>query len=257
MTTEPVSADPLRRRLARSALPRAEDRTNNSIPVIAPRFVLSTLTLAGADMLAEPVLTSGRTMRRKPREPVWVSALTQGCAVAGMLPAHFRIALPVGHTEIIPDDFIPQLTAAVAEAGISIERLDLEFSESCLTADTDALYYSLAALRDLGVGLVLSGLGSGPTSMTLLRDRVLAGLLTGLKLDRHLPDPSHCETGHVLARAIVQLGRDFGLNTRAEGIDNPQMLAFLRDIGCQEGRGTALGKSQPVPLFLTSHFGTS
>nr|WP_242011340.1 EAL domain-containing protein [Acetobacter fallax] len=182
--------------------------------------------------------------------------LAQGCPVAATLPAHCRLALPIEHMDAIPEDLILQLTAALSESGVSAERLDLEFSESSLTADSDTLYYSLAALRDVGVGLVLSGLGTGVTSLTLLRDRVLGGLLTGLKLDRLLllRDPMHAEAGHVLARTIVKLGGDFGLTTRADGIDTQETLAFLQDIGCQEGRGSVLGKPQTLPLFVSSYF---
>ncbi|MBB3883357.1 EAL domain-containing protein [Acetobacter oeni] len=255
MTTAPVSADPPKRRAPRAAPLRTEDR-GSAAASLAPRFVLSTLTLAGADFLSEPTMAPGRNIRRRPREPAWAVTLAQGCAVAATLPKHCRLSLPIDYPEAIPDDLILRLTQVLSQTDVSIERLDLEFGESSLAADTNTLCYSLAALRDAGVGLILSGLGTGTTSLTLLRDRVLAGLLTGIKLDRHLllRDPAHIEAGHVLTRTIVQLGSDFGLVTRAEGIDSQETLAFLREIGCQEGRGSLLGKPQPAPQFISSHF---
>lgn len=223
---------------------------------MAPRFVLNTLSFAGADLQTEPVMVAARPSRRRSREPVWAGVLAQACTVASMLPEECRLSLPIELSGPVPDDFVLHLVRAVTKAGIRIGKLDFEFSETCITPHSQAMYYSLAALRDHGAGLILAGLGTGTTSLTLLRDRVLAGLLTGIRLDRQIlqRDPSHAGSGQSLARVLVSLGNDFGLSTRADGVDSQETLTFLKEIGCQEGRGSILGRPEPVPAFIASCF---
>ena len=40
-----------------------------------------------------------------------------------------------------------------------------------------------------------------------------------------------------LARTIVQLARTLRLSTVAEGIETPEQLSQLRDLGCEQGQG--------------------
>ena len=41
----------------------------------------------------------------------------------------------------------------------------------------------------------------------------------------------------MLARAILELGRSFGLHVIAEGIETERQRARLRDLGCARGQG--------------------
>jgi EAL domain-containing protein (putative c-di-GMP-specific phosphodiesterase class I) len=193
------------------------------------------------------------TPRRRQKDPVWLPLISEGCRVATELPAGCRLALPVEATDAFPEDLLSHLADILARNPLEISKLDFEFTESSLAVDSEILIYSLAALRDAGAGLVLSGFGMGLTSLSLLRDRSFSGLLTAVKLDRHLfyhEDPAHLQAGQSIARAVVQLASDFGLDTRADGVDTPETLHFLQAIGCQEGRGNSLGKPQPLLDFL-------
>lgn len=217
---------------------------------IVPRFSLSTLAVVGGDLSPPPSLTSGRTApRRRQKEPVWLPLLVEGCRMAAELPPQCRLALPLETPDSFPVDLLNHLATVLSDHQLAASKLDFEFTETSLAVDSEILIYSLAALRDAGAGLVLSGFGMGLTSLSLLRDRSFSGLLTAVKLDRHLfhhDDPAHLQAGQSIARAVVQLGKDFGLNTRAEGVDTPETLHFLQTIGCQEGRGNNLGKPQSL-----------
>ncbi|BCK75807.1 hypothetical protein AA0242T_1321 [Acetobacter aceti NRIC 0242] len=221
---------------------------------ILPRFSLSTLAVAGGDLCPPPTFSTGRTtLRRRHKEPVWLPLISEGCRIAAKFPPDCRLALPVEAADTFPDDLLTHLASLLSDNQLETSRLDFEFTETSLAIDNEILIYSLAALRDAGAGLVLSGFGTGLTSLSLLRDRSFSGLLTAVKLDRHLfchDDPAHLQAGQSIARAVVQLGSDFGLNTRAEGVDTPETLHFLQSIGCQEGRGNCLGKPQSLTDFL-------
>ncbi|GEN58349.1 EAL domain-containing protein [Acetobacter nitrogenifigens] len=242
-----------RRRLTRVTSASSEDRFLS--PMLAPRFALDTKTLRGADLHLDIAGLTARSAQRKRRDALWASIVESGCSIAARLPPHCRLALPLDSVETPPDVLILHLATSLIATKLDASRLELEFGENTLASENDALFYALAALRDLGVGLVFAGLGAGVTSLTLLRDRAFTGLLSALKLDRQILLRPHtvAEAEPPLIRAIVRFGADFGLTTRADGVDSPETLAFLTDVGCAEGRGAALGHAETVPCFLSTH----
>ncbi len=132
------------------------------------------------------------------------------------------------------------IAEVLCDSGLAPERMELEFSENSLKADECDLLYLLAALRDLGVGLVLGGFGSGVSSLTLLRRRSVAGLLSGVKLDQllvHEPAEDHDGFLHGLAESAHALG----LLVIAEGIESETQCQRLSQAGCDQGLGAWLG----------------
>jgi EAL domain-containing protein (putative c-di-GMP-specific phosphodiesterase class I) len=52
---------------------------------------------------------------------------------------------------------------------------------------------------------------------------------------------------------IIRLGRELQLGTVAEGIESPEQLALLRELGCDLGQGFLLGRPRsPGELDLES-----
>ncbi|MOA37897.1 Phytochrome-like protein cph2 [compost metagenome] len=68
-----------------------------------------------------------------------------------------------------------------------------------------------------------------------------------LKLDmsfvRGLP---HDSDDVAITRAVVALGHSLELKVLAEGIERPEQMEFLRQIGCDYGQGYLFGRPQPA-----------
>jgi EAL domain-containing protein (putative c-di-GMP-specific phosphodiesterase class I) len=92
----------------------------------------------------------------------------------------------------------------------------------------------LSALRDLGVRLAIDDFGTGYASLAHLGR---------LPVDVIKIDPSFVaglgedETLTLLTSTIIRLGRDLGLTVVAEGIERPEQLDLLRELGCPRGQG--------------------
>ncbi|MFC1412271.1 putative bifunctional diguanylate cyclase/phosphodiesterase [Streptacidiphilus sp. N1-12] len=92
----------------------------------------------------------------------------------------------------------------------------------------------LTALRGLGIGLALDGLG-GPSAPLSGLHRLPVELI---KLDRGLVDGLLESTFlRTLATSVLRLGRELGLTTGAEGVDHAAQAALLRELGCRRGQG--------------------
>ena len=108
------------------------------------------------------------------------------------------------------------------------------------------LVTALRQLRQAGVGIAFDDYGTGYASLSLLKRFPL----TRLKIDRSFVTGMLASDQDVtIVRAILQLGRGFGLSVIAEGIETEAEYALLRDQGCQEGQGYLFGKPMPADAF--------
>lgn len=150
-----------------------------------------------------------------------------------------------------PDgDFNRRVGEILEETGFDPGCLDLIFSEVGLQHYDAETCFTLAALRDRGVGVYVAGFGEGPSSLTLLKERALGGLLDGVQFDcsvllsagqlcKKMADVSVLEPVSVaFYRAALQAIRALGLKIRACGVETKEQMAFARDVGCDEMSGS-------------------
>jgi EAL domain-containing protein (putative c-di-GMP-specific phosphodiesterase class I) len=105
--------------------------------------------------------------------------------------------------------------------------------------DTEACARRLEQLKELGIEIAIDDFGTGYSSLTYLRRFPL----DNLKIDRAFVaeiTPSGKEPA--LLRAIIDLAEAFELTTVAEGIERPEQLKRLLELGCELGQGHALSR---------------
>ena len=134
--------------------------------------------------------------------------------------------------ETIVDD----VGAALASSGLPPSSLVLEITESVMMADTDLAVERLQALKGLGILLAMDDFGTGYSSLSYL-SRFPVDIL---KMDRAFLTKEHEESG--LAGAIIAMGNSLNLEVVAEGIEFPEQIGSLRDLGCELGQGFLFAK---------------
>jgi EAL domain-containing protein (putative c-di-GMP-specific phosphodiesterase class I) len=218
-----------------------------------PRFRLLDRALVGFEAsIAQPRLKLFRGLppSRENRDVARNSAmLRDACRIAAGCRTAAPMVLSLRVTEAqAASGMLARLVAEVlCDSGLRPEQMELEFSEDSLQADEADMLYLLAALRDLGTGLVLGGFGCGVSSLTLLRRRSLAGLLTGLKLDELLVrELSQDESDVAFLRGLASCAHALGLVVIAEGIETEQQQQRLIKAGCDQGLGPWLGETVPA-----------
>ncbi|WP_433892898.1 putative bifunctional diguanylate cyclase/phosphodiesterase [Streptomyces sp. CA-111067] len=100
----------------------------------------------------------------------------------------------------------------------------------------DELERRLSALRRLGVRVMLGGFGSGYGALS-----VLCGLpVDAIKLDRGFVE-GVAESGRLrkVTRGLLRMAADLGVPAVADGVDRPEQVHVLRDLGCGQGLGMA------------------
>jgi diguanylate cyclase (GGDEF)-like protein len=137
--------------------------------------------------------------------------------------------------------FVEEVIGDIRDSGIDPRVLTLEMTETAMFRDAQATIVTLEALRQLGVRIAMDDFGTGYSSLAYLRRFPV----DSLKIARELiggPGESDDPEDWAFARAIIALGRSLGLPIVAEGIETPEQLRTLRQLGCAMGQGFLLGR---------------
>ncbi|MDR7049764.1 diguanylate cyclase (GGDEF)-like protein/PAS domain S-box-containing protein [Duganella sp. 3397] len=141
------------------------------------------------------------------------------------------------------DAGLPARIAAVLERhGVQPEQLNLEITESLLVRGTEHVVAIMNELVAMGMSLALDDFGTGYSSLAYLKKFPISTL----KIDRSfvigLPfEENDC----AIARAIVTMAQQLRQEIVAEGVETPEQMRFLRELGCDQLQGYLF--SPPVP----------
>jgi len=162
---------------------------------------------------------------------------------AGLSPP--RCALNISAHQIGADTLLDDVGAALARHQIEPASLELEFSESMITALRGRSHVVLQRLHDLGVQLSIDDFGIGTSSLALLGKVPAHRLKVDQSLVGHLPE--HEALG--ITRAAIALAHGMGLRAVAVGVETADQLETLRQLGCEEAQGYLLGRPMPADAF--------
>jgi diguanylate cyclase (GGDEF)-like protein len=176
--------------------------------------------------------------------------LRRACLDANAWPANFVLAFNVSPIQLRDPLLGLRILSILGQTGFNPHRLEIEITESALVENLGAAQTVVDDLRRAGVRIALDDFGTGYATLTQL----LSFHLDKIKIDRSFV--SRLDKGEdslVIVRAILGLAKGFGLTTTAEGIEDAQQLARLKEIGCAEGQGYLFGKAIPaaeIPALL-------
>jgi diguanylate cyclase (GGDEF)-like protein/PAS domain S-box-containing protein len=165
----------------------------------------------------------------------WV--LEEACRQGALLHERFPRTPPLTMSvnlsvkQLQSETIVDHVREALKVSGLPPSALVLEITESVMMADTDLAVKRLQELKSLGVLLAMDDFGTGYSSLSYL-SRFPVDIL---KMDRSFLSAEHEESG--LIAAIIALGASLKLDVVAEGIELPEQIASLRDLGCGFGQG--------------------
>lgn len=107
-------------------------------------------------------------------------------------------------------------------------RLDLEITETAFGHDFEQVQRSVEMLRLLGCGISLDDFGTGYSSLS----RLHALPLTKIRIDRSFVTGLHNSPASLkIVKSLLALSRDMGLDCVIEGVETPEEMAALRQLG--------------------------
>lgn len=134
------------------------------------------------------------------------------------------------------ESYLGSILQAVPE--VERRRLVLEIPVRSALQSAPSVAERLAALRALGVSLVVDGLSIGQSSMAFLKDLPTCAV----NLERSFVNGIGREPfEEEVLKTVIDLAHGMGLKVRAKGIEREDQREWLRAAGCDLGQGYLLG----------------
>ncbi len=170
----------------------------------------------------------------------WI--LRTACAHAVKWPVPVDVAVNLSATQFRGRNMVQVVMSALAAAGLSPNRLDLEITETLLLEDEINTLMVLRQLGELGVKISLDDFGTGYSSLAYLRNFPF----DKIKIDKSfVADMLVRKDCQAIVRAVVGLAQSLDITTVIEGIETKEQLESARLEGCDEGQGYYFSKPMP------------
>ena len=145
-----------------------------------------------------------------------------------------RAAVNLSVRQLQQPDLVTRVEVILNETGLPAECLEIEITESIAMRSSGRAVDSIRALKARGVRISIDDLGTGYSSLSALR----MFPIDSLKIDRSfVQGVPHNTDDSAIAAAVIALGVTLGVNVVAEGIEEPEQLAFFIEHGCAEWQG--------------------
>jgi diguanylate cyclase (GGDEF)-like protein len=184
-----------------------------------------------------PILEQSGQIREVGR---WV--LREACAQTAKWRARgdlLDVSVNVSGRQLDDDAIVDHIRDALAESGLEATALIIEVTETALMRNADHTATRLAAIKQLGVRIAVDDFGTGYSSLAYLQQFPV----DCIKIDRSFTNAiTTSPESKALIGTLVQLGRDLGLKTLAEGVETVDEMDHLRAEHVDEAQGFLMSR---------------
>ncbi len=174
-------------------------------------------------------------------------AITAACSAMASWPdgenSPLRVAVNLASATLLDERLLPTVRAALKDNGLAAERLHLEVVESRSLVDLPGVIERLVELRRLGIRISLDDFGTGYSTLTWLQSLPVDQIKIDRSFIMHLPGDG---ASVAVVRGVMALARELGIEVIAEGVEEPEQLALLEELGCEMVQGYLLGRPRPA-----------
>jgi diguanylate cyclase (GGDEF)-like protein len=158
----------------------------------------------------------------------WV--LREACRAASTWPKELIVAVNLSPAQFVTGSVSDIVSAALQEASLAAQRLELEITETLLLGNSEAIMSELMTLKAMGVAIVMDDFGTGYSSLSYL----WRFPFDKIKIDRR-----------TVVKTIIALGRELNMRVTVEGVETAAQASFLDQVEGDQAQGFFFGR--PVP----------
>ncbi|UBF29012.1 EAL domain-containing protein [Kovacikia minuta CCNUW1] len=153
-----------------------------------------------------------------------------------------RMSVNLSVQDLRRSNLLEEVDRILAETRLRGCYLTLEITESMLIEDVESTITLLSQLKERAIQISIDDFGTGYSSLNYLHRLPV----DNLKVDRSFVN--QIQTGkqnHQIVETIAALSHQLGLDAIAEGIETPQQLDRLKQLGYKFGQGYLFSKPLP------------
>jgi diguanylate cyclase (GGDEF)-like protein len=164
---------------------------------------------------------------------------------SGLRP--LRVAVNVAPSQFRLTNLAEQIRRALEASGLEPQLLEIELTETAVMSDAEESIQLLEAISRMGVLVSVDDFGTGYSSMSYLRRFPI----DKLKIDRcFIEQVTRRPEDASIVRAIISLAHSLHLKVIAEGVETPEQLQLLSDLGCDQYQGFYFSAALPPAQFV-------
>ena len=159
------------------------------------------------------------------------------------------ISINVSSIQFQQSDLPKKFQQVLDAENVDAQAINLEITENHLMDQTERNLTLLNDLRQAGHKISVDDFGVGYSSMSYMKRLPI----NTIKIDRSfIHDIPGNQNDMQITQAIVALSNSLGYSTVAEGVEQPDQLHFLQQIGCRYVQGYFFSKPLPAHELETS-----
>jgi diguanylate cyclase (GGDEF)-like protein len=149
------------------------------------------------------------------------------------------LSVNVSVRHLMKNDFLDEIRDVLRNSGIPAKNLEIEITESIMIDSVDKALQCIDDIRAMGIQIAIDDFGTGYSSLSYL-NKFPANLL---KVDKSFIDKMNTsDSSRQYVAAIISIGHIMGFDVISEGVEEPEQVATLKEIGCDFIQGFIWGR---------------
>ncbi|MFM2481547.1 EAL domain-containing protein [Celerinatantimonas sp. YJH-8] len=159
-----------------------------------------------------------------------------------------NMAINISVKQLLDENIIHHIAVVSQKLSVDPADVQLEITENNMMDNLDYILSQLRILEQCGFTLAIDDFGTGHSSLANLRDLPM----NVLKIDKSFVTNAMLDKrDRQIVAAIIEMGHSLDKLIIAEGIETPDQMEFLKQLGCDQGQGYLFSK--PLPALDMTH----
>jgi diguanylate cyclase (GGDEF)-like protein/PAS domain S-box-containing protein len=150
-----------------------------------------------------------------------------------------RMAVNLSLRQLMDDNLLRDIKAALEGSGMAPNLLELEITESMIMHNPTRLIAVLNNIKKLDVRIAIDNFGTAYSSLAQIKHFPIDTLKVDRSFIRNLLQDSE---NQAITEAIITMGKNLSITVVAEGVETQEQKDFLRDHICDEMQGFYFSK---------------
>lgn len=158
----------------------------------------------------------------------------------------FRVSVNLSVEQLLQNDIVEQVEAALKETGIRPGNLMLEVTESLAINDLKRMKDILSRIKALGVGIALDDFGTGYSSLNHIREIPFDIIKMDQNFVHELAEDAYSQS---FVKMVAELAETIGVSVCAEGVESMAQYKVLQGMKVKLVQGYYFDKPLPRREF--------
>jgi len=150
-----------------------------------------------------------------------------------------RVTVNLSPRNLLEPDLPRRIASALDAAQVPPERFGIEVTETTIMADPERAARTIGELRQLAIPIAIDDFGTGHSSLAYLHRLPISTVKIDKSFVRGI---AASESGRAIVRATIDLAHALDFTVVAEGIEDPETLSIVRELGCDQAQGYHLAR---------------